>query len=268
MDLENSKLGKFAPMIIDFLIGTGKLIGFILFAYIALKLILSLVEKALKGINPDKMINKLNESEAFGKKKIEFDLIKIALPIVKWFLILIFIIVGAEILQLEMVSSGISNVIGVLPSIFSAVLIFVIGAYLASLVRSAVRSVTKSLGNSVSNIVSTVIFYVIIIFVSVAALEQIGVDTTIVTSNITLIFGCVLATFTLSFGLGSKDVITRLLLGFYTKKTLAIGDKIEINGFVGIVESIDNIYMVVTSKDESIVYPIKQVSETNIKIFN
>ncbi len=266
MDLKTTKLGSFYPILIDFLIGAGKFIGFILFAYAALKLILYLIEKVLRGINPGKVIDKLNESEAFGKKKIEIDLIKICLPIVKWFVILIFIVVGSELLQLDMISSGISNIISVLPKVFSAVLIFVIGVYLASLVRTAMGSVMKSLGEGVANIVSTVLFYVVVIFVSVAALEQIGVNTAIITSNITLIFGSVLVTFTISFGLGSKDLVTRLLLSFYTKKTLAIGDKVEIEGFTGVVQSIDSIYLVVESDDETIVYPIKQVSENNIKI--
>lgn len=268
MNLESSKLGQFYPIVINFLIGTGKVLGFLLIAYIAVKTILFVVEKVLKGINPDKVINKLNESEAFGKKKIEIDLIKICLPIVRWFLILIFIVVGAELLQLDMISSGISNVIGVLPKVFSAVLIFVIGVYLASLVRTAMGSVMKSLGDGISNIVSTVIFYVVVIFVSVAALEQIGVNTAIITSNITLIFGSVLITFTISFGLGSKDIVTRILLSFYTKKTLAVGYTIEVNDFKGVIESIDTLYIVVKSENETQVFPIKEISDNKIKILN
>lgn len=264
--MKTTSLSKFYPMLIDFLIGLGKFVGFFILAIIVLKLVMFVVEKLLKGINPKKVIDKLNESEAFGKKKIEVDLVKICLPIVKWFVILIFVIVGAEILQLEMISAGISSVIGIMPKVFSAVLIFVIGVYLASLVRSAMGSVMKSLGDGVANIVSTVLFYVVVIFVSVAALEQIGVNTDIVTSNITLIFGSVLVTFTLSFGLGSKDIVTRLLLGFYTKKTLSIGDKIQIDDFVGTITSIDPIYVVVNSDTETNVYPIKDISEKNIKI--
>lgn len=264
--MKTSKLSEFYPMFIDFFIATGKVLGFLLIAYIVLRLIMYVVEKLLRGINPDKMIDKLNESEAFGKKKIQIDLVKICLPIVKWLVILIFIIVGAELLQLEMISSGISSVISIMPKVFSAALIFIIGAYLASLVRSAMATVMKSLGDGVANIVSTVVFYIIVIFVSVAALEQIGVNTAIVTSNITLIFGSILITFTISFGLGSKDIVTKLLLGFYAKKTLSIGDKVQIDNFKGMIEAIDALYVVVKSEEETIVYPIKDITEKNIKI--
>ena len=266
MDYKTEKMSEFYTIMINFLIGAGKIIGFLILAILVLKLVLYVVEKLLRKINPDKVIDKLNESEAFGKKKIQVDLVKICLPIVKWFIILVFIIIGAEFLQLEMISNGISKVVGILPNVFGAVVIFIIGIYLASIVRSALRTVMKSLGDGVANIVGTIVFYVIVIFVAVTALGQIGVDTAIITSNITLILGSVLVTFTISFGLGSKDLVTRLLLGFYVKKTLSVGDKVEINGVVGVVESIDSISLVVGSDNESIVYPVKFISENNIKI--
>lgn len=262
----NFEMGEFSRIALNFLIGAGKLIGFLLLAYVVLRITLLIFEKILKGINPDKVLDRLNESGAFGKKKIEIDLVKFCLPVIKWFVILIFIIIGAELLRLEIVSKGISNVISLLPKVFSAVVIFVIGVYIGSLVRTTIRTVMKSLGAGVSNIVATIVFYIILVFVGVTSLEQIGINTDIITSNITLIFGSVLITFTISFGLGSKDIVAKLLLGFYTKKSFTVGDTIEIDGKTGVIESIDNIYVTVTSENESIVYPVKFISEQNIKI--
>lgn len=262
----NFEMGEFSKIVLSFFVGAGKVVGFLLLAFIVLKLVMLVFEKLLRGINPDKVLDKLNESGAFGEKKIEIDIVKFCLPVIKWFVILIFIIIGAELLQLDIVSNGISNVISILPKVFSSVIIFIIGVYLASLVRTTIRTVMKSLGDGVSNIVGTVVFYVILIFVGVTSLEQIGVNTGIITSNITLIFGSVLITFTISFGLGSKDIVTRLLLGFYAKKSFGIGDKIDVDGKIGVIESIDSIHITVASENETIVYPIKFISDRNIKI--
>ena len=46
--METTSLAKFYPMLIEFLIGAGKIIGFILFAFIVLKLIMYVVSKILK----------------------------------------------------------------------------------------------------------------------------------------------------------------------------------------------------------------------------
>lgn len=262
----NLEIGAFSKIIINFLVGAGKVVGFLLLAYVVLRLIMLVFEKVLKSMSPDKVLDKLNESGAFGEKKIEIDIVKFCLPVIKWFVILIFIIIGAELLQLDIISDGISNVISLMPRVLSALVIFIIGVYLASLVRTTIRTIMKTLGDGVSNIVGTVVFYIILIFVGVTSLEQIGINTAIITSNITLIFGSVLITFTISFGLGSKDIVSKLLLGFYTKKSFAIGDKIDIDGNVGFIESIDSIHVTVVYENEKIVYPVKFISEKNIKI--
>lgn len=268
MNFQPQNMEALYAMLSSFFITASQLIGFVLLAFVLLRLILFIVEKFLNKINTDRLIAKLNDSGAFGKKELKVDLTNICLLFVKWVLILIFLIIGAEILHLEILSNGISHIIGLLPKLLSAAIIFIIGVYLANLVRSALRSMLHSLGNGISRIVATIIFYVIIVFVSVTALEELDINTAIITSNITLIFGSILITFALAFGLGSKDVIAKLLLSFYTKKSIAIGDRIEIDGEVGVVKSIDNIYMVVVSEKEKRIYPVKYVAETKIKILD
>jgi hypothetical protein len=43
-------------------------------------------------------------------------------------------------------------------------------------------------------------------------------------SNLTLIVGSILLAFNIAFGLGSKDLIKRLLFGYYSPKNLQIGE--------------------------------------------
>ena len=102
--------------------------------------------------------------------------------------------------------------------------------------------------------------------VSVTALNQAGVNTDLITSNLSLILGSVLAAFTISFGLGSRDIINRLLFGYYSRKNLQIGQRIRINEIEGVIESIDNICMVLITSEEKIVYPIKDIVDNQIKI--
>jgi hypothetical protein len=73
---------------------------------------------------------------------------------------------------------------------------------------------------------TSVAFYGIAILVTITALNQAGVDTTIVTNNVTIILGAFL-TFALAFGLGSKDVITNLLFTFMQGKTVPLAKKLK-----------------------------------------
>ena len=97
-------------------------------------------------------------------------------------------------------------------------------------------------------------------------LNHIGLETDIITNNLFLIIGSILASFTIAFGLGSKDIIYRLLLGYYSKRNFKIGQKILIDGNIGVIESIDNIAFVVIIDEKKIVYPIKYISNKSIEI--
>lgn len=241
-------------------------IGFLILVWIILKIILYVVKKALGFTNIDSLPEKLKIDEIFGESKIKIEPTKIILATIKWILILIFVIVGSELLGLRMVSEQLGNLIAYLPKLVSALIIFGVGIYIANLVKNALVSMFKSMELTGGNLVGNIGFYLITIIVSVTALNQAGVNTDLITSNLSLILGSILLAFTIAFGLGSRDVIKRLLFGYYSRKNLQIGQKIKINETIGQIESIDNICLVINIDEGKIVFPIKDIVDSQIKI--
>lgn len=119
-----------------------------------------------------------------------------------------------------------------------------------------------------SKLMSQLLFVMLAIMVSIITLNHIGLETDIITNNLFLIIGSILASFAIAFGLGSRDIIFRLLLGYYSKRNFRIGQNILIDGNKGIIESIDNIAFVVIFEDKKVVYPIKYISNRSIEILN
>ena len=74
--------------------------------------------------------------------------------------------------------------------------------------------------------------------------------------------------FTIAFGLGSKEIIQRLLFGFYSRKNLNVGQRIKIGDVQGVIESIDNIYMTLITTEGKFIFPIKEVSDKIIQIID
>lgn len=241
-------------------------VGFIILAWFIIK-ITSFILKKLLGITKiDSLTTKLNEAELFGKNDYTVVPSKIILNIVKYLLVLIFIVIGSEMLGLNIVAEGIGNFIAYLPILFSALLIFVLGVYIASLVKNAVRDTFKSLEINGSNLVSNIVFYAIVVVVSITALNQAQINTEIITNNLTLMLGSVLVAFTIAFGLGSKDVVLRLLFGFYTRKNFEIGQHIKTKNYEGIIEQIDNICITIKTDTGLIVVPIKKFVDQKVEI--
>nr|WP_299000725.1 mechanosensitive ion channel domain-containing protein [uncultured Allomuricauda sp.] len=246
-----------------------KIIGAIiilLIGWIVTKIILFILGKILKLAKVDTLSEKINEMDLLGKGDFKFDIAKIILGFVKWLLLLVFLIVAADILSWEIISTEIGNLLRYLPRLFSALALMMIGLYVGNFVKTTVKKLFDSLEFAGSNVVSNLLFYIIVIFISITALNQAGIDTTIITNNITMILGAFLLAFALGLGLGSRDIITDLLRSFYTRRTYAVGDKIVIGEHSGTVEAIENNTLTLVTKSGKYVIPIKDVASSKVEI--
>ena len=234
-------------------------LGFVLLAWIFIKVLLYVVKKALNKTKIDEWSKKLSSTEIFGNTTINIVLTSVILSVLKWLLVLIFILIGADIFGLNMVSEGIGSFIAYLPRLLTSLLIFVGGIYVGTLSKKAIHTMFKSLELTGGNLVANIGFYLIVVFISIAALDQAGIDTSILKSNLTLIIGSILLSFTIAFGLGSGDVIKRLLFGYYSRKNFEIGERIQVKGIEGVIVSIDNICVVILTVNGKVVFPIKEI---------
>lgn len=230
------------------------------------KLIVRLIRKALKLAKANKLDDKLNEIEIIEGKKLNFDTIKIVSNFVKWVMYVMLIIMVSDILNLTMISHQISELLGYLPQLFAAVVIFTIGLILANVIKKGLRSFFESMDLSGAKIISQIVFFIILIFTSITALNQAGVNTEIITSNITMILAAFLLAFALAFGFGAQKVVGDLLRTFYARKTYEIGQVIDFNGVKGEVESLDGITVTLKTAQGKLVVPIKDIVESQVKV--
>jgi hypothetical protein len=241
-------------------------IAVIIIGWLLTKLILGIVKKALKLAKADKLDDKINEIELFENKKLNFNIIKITTKFVKWIMYIMILIVVTDILSLTIVSEEIKNFLGYLPKLFSALIIFTVGLLLANFVKKAIKSFFDSMDLSGSKLVSQIVFLLLLVFISVTALNQAGVDTEIITSNITLILAGFLLSFALAFGFGAQKVVADLLKTFYARKTYEIGQKIEFGDINGEVESINHVTVTLKTKQGKLIVPIKDIVESQVSI--
>lgn len=239
-------------------------IAFVVLSWLAIKIFLYVVRKALAKTKIDEWSKKLSNTEIFGDTTINIVLTNVILAVLKWFLIFIFVMVGAEMFGLDGVSGGIKSFFAYLPKLLTALGIFVAGAYLGTVVKKAIQSMFKSLEISGGNLVGNIAFYLIVVFLSITALDQAGVDTSVIKSNLTLLIGSILLAFTIAFGLGARDAVARLLFGYYSRKNIGIGERVVIGDVEGVVIAIDNICLTVSTAEGKIILPIKDVVDSKI----
>ncbi|WP_461533088.1 mechanosensitive ion channel family protein [Sinomicrobium sp.] len=232
------------------------------------RIVLFVVGSLLKLSKIDKLSEKLNETDLLFNSSYRIDLRKIILFFVRFLLVLILLITGAEILNLHAVSEVAAQLIAYLPRVLTGIALLIVGLITANLVRKAVQDTLRSFDISGSKFVSGLAFYVILLIATLMALNQVGIQTDIITNNILIFFGALLAAFTIALGLGSKDVISRLLLSFYTRKNFETGMKVRIDDIEGVIERIDSINLVLATDEQKIVFPIKNFTDRNIIILS
>ncbi|MEO9804770.1 MAG: hypothetical protein ABJF04_16055 [Reichenbachiella sp.] len=238
----------------------------IVLGWVIAKIVSFVIRKSLGLIKFDKLSEKVNLSEMLEKANIITTPSKIVAKFVYWVIILLFFVTASDTLGWSVVSESISDLISYLPKLFSAIVIFVIGFYIANLVRGGLRGILESLSVTSGTLISTFAFYLIVTIITLTALNQAGVDTAVITSNVTLILGGIILAFAISFGLGSRDVLINILSSFYSKENFEVGQKIEMGQVKGEIEKLDRISCILKTTDGKVVFPAKRLISEEVKI--
>jgi hypothetical protein len=178
------------------------LIGVVIASFIK-----QLVIKLLLGIHADKYIGKYTILATEGG----FGWTEIIAEIVRWFVIILFLIPAADIWQLPQFATLLNTVLLYLPNVFVAAIIAVVGLVLAKLAGEVVAASTKSFGKDVSRTVSSTVRVAITIFVILAVLNQLGVAQDLVRILFTGFVAMIALAGGIAFGLGGKDFAKALL---------------------------------------------------------
>ena len=187
--------------------------------------------------------------------------------IMKWLVLLLTGLMVADTLNLNILSQEIGNLLGYLPKLFLALIFFIVGTYIAGFVRDFIRAATSSLGISTGRIVSSFVYYLLLIMVTLTALRQGGMDTTIITSNLFLILGAILFAAAISYGFASREVLENILATFYSRKTFQIGQVIEVDGEEGEIVAVSTINVTLKKVNgELVVIPSQILIKNKVKI--
>jgi small-conductance mechanosensitive channel len=112
------------------------------------------------------------------------------------------------------------------------------------------------------------VYYVLFIFVVITALNQAGVDTGIITSNVTLILGSILLAFAISYGFASRNLVGNLLSSYYGKGKYQEGQTIRVGDVQGEIVKIDSISITLKTADSKVVLPSKMLVEGQVEILD
>lgn len=238
----------------------------VIIGWLITKIVIRIIKKVLKLAKANKLDDKLNEIEIVEGKQLNFDTVEVVSKFVKWLMYIMIIIMASDIMGLEIISNKISELLGYLPQLFTALVIFILGLLFANFVKKGLKSLFESMDLSGGKMISQVVFFLLLTFISVTAINQAGIDTAIITSNITMIMAAFLLAFAIAFGLGAKHVVGKLMHTFYARKMFEVGQKISFNDKTYTIDEVKSISIVLKNDNGRLIVPINELMENQVQM--
>lgn len=190
-------VGNFIPLFI------GALVVFIIGWIIAIAFG-KFVEQIVRALKIDHALSQFGLDASMERAGMKLNSGAFVGGLVKWFLIVAFMLASVNILGLTQVSDFLRDVLLYIPNVVVAALILIIAALIADTVERAIRGSVEAAGYR-GTLVGVVARWSIWIFAFVAALLQLGIATALIQTVVTGFVAALAIAFGLAFGLGAKD---------------------------------------------------------------
>lgn len=196
------------------------LVGAILIVIVGVVLaiiVCRVIVELFKVLKVEDAAEKTGLNPALRRAGIEATVTDVTAALAKWIVIIIFLLPASEVVGLPQVSQLLNRILFYIPNVVVAVVIVMLGTILADFVASLVRGSTALLKVRTVKLLSGIARYAIIIFAVIAALIQLGIAPELWRILLQAVVLAIVGAIILAFGLGGKDVATKIIEDFYSK---------------------------------------------------
>lgn len=137
--------------------------------------------------------------------------------IVKWIVLLFFIIAASNLLGLTSISALLVGVFAIIPSLFAALVILILGVVLAGFLEKVVKGSLGAQDPSLSRFAGRVVSYTTMTIFILAAMSQLGIASFFIQITYVGFILILVLSLGLGLGLGSKDIFKKILEDWYKK---------------------------------------------------
>ncbi len=172
-----------------------------------------------------------------------------------WLLLLTFLMIALESLGLTTAATALRALVAYVPRVLGAAIVLVGGALIGQFLGKGAQALAAGSGVEFHAALGRAVQYTILAMAAVLAVDQLGLNTTLLNSalgNLLTVAGAGLA---LALALGSREAVRNLLAGFYAKDLFEIGQTVEVDTHRGTLGAIGPLKTVITTAEGSVSVP-------------
>ncbi len=210
----------------------------LIFAVLVAKIIEKVLRAVLTRMKFDSLVARVGIDTTLQKVGIRQQLNQFVPRVVYLLLLLLFAKTVADAVGLVAVSDAFSSFFSYLPNIIAALLLLVLGTAAGQFAGDAVRNAAESSGIDFAPSLGRMVSGLILFIVGIMAISQLKIETDIVRIVTAFLLAAGALAFGLSFGLGTREITRNIIAGFYARKILEVGRRVEIAGQQGVIRAV------------------------------
>lgn len=169
-------------------------------------------EQVFNTLKIDNLLKSIGVEDFFKKAGMSLDSGYFIGQIVKWFVIIVFLLPSLDLVGLNSIKDFLANdVLGFLPQVIVAALILIIATIVAEGLSKTVSASARTMNLSSANMLGAIAKYAVWVFAFIIALGQLGVAPYYMGVLFTGIIAMLSLGGALAFGLGGKDAAAKFI---------------------------------------------------------
>lgn len=186
-------------------------IVFFVIGWILGSLIAKAIEQVFNSLKIDSLFASIGVESFFRKAGITFNSGYFVGQVVKWFIVIVFLLPSLNLVGLTDVSSFLANdVLGFLPKVIIASFVLIIAAIVSEALSKTILATAKSMNLTSAHMLAVIAKYAVWIFAIIIALGKLGLN-----DYMSVLFTGIVAMLALggalAFGLGGKEAAGRFI---------------------------------------------------------
>jgi hypothetical protein len=206
---------RFLEKIAGFLPHLLTSIVLIVLGFLIALLLRRLITKAGQFLKLDIISERLGLGQMLQRSGIKEPLSKLAGEVVYWIVLISFIIMGIDALQVPAVENILSTFLLYLPNVVIAGIVLIFGYLLGNFLGRATLIASVNAGMPIAGLLGKFVKFTVFVMSATMALELLGIGKDTVLIAFAIVFGGVVLALSIAFGLGgrdaAKDYIDRML---------------------------------------------------------
>lgn len=211
-------LGTFWDKVLEFIPDMLVIVIVIALGFMTASLLKYLFQKGLKALNFDAWSEQLGLATALKKAGFSVPPTRFIGAFLYWFVVVLFFMAGFATLGYRVTDALVSLFFLYLPKFFSAVVIVILGYFVANFLARAVLISAVNAGIEYSRLLSETVRFFLFVLAFAMALEQLAIAPNIVFVAFAIFFGTIGLAVAVAFGMAGKEYAKKAIDYLLSKK--------------------------------------------------